>query len=188
MKFVKGLILLVLAAAIVVGAFYVMDLYPDVFGGEDPEESKPIDVASGLTGPIYALENAVTEESLTDYEDYETGLFKEVVAYLKKHGGGKYTNAEGESVYVASTSSGGSYSSGGGGSYYYDDDDDYYYSGSSGGGGGGYDDGGSSGGGSGGYYVSFELDDTDYNYCSTCGTWYEGLGDCPNPNCPSNNW
>ena len=190
-KFFKCFFLLLLCAAFMLAGMYAYDAYMKEIldaGGEIP------DVASGLTSPIYALETSVSEQALTDFGEYEVGLDKEVVSYLKKHGGGRYTNSEGESVYVASTSSGGgSYSGGssGGGSYYYDDDDDYYYSGSSGGGGGDYyDDGGSSGGGSsggpGGYYISGDDDETEWNYCSDCGTWFIGGGHCPNPTCPSN--
>ena len=157
MNILKSILILILAAALTVGCFWIIDSYPNIFHASNTVNSTTVDVASDLTGRIYGLE---TEASSDELENYETGVNKEVSAYVHAHSGS---------------------SSGGGGSYYYDDDD-YYYSGSSGG--AYYDDSGEPDGPSGGYWVPVYEDETEYNYCQDCHRWYEGLGYCPYPDCP----
>ena len=120
MNILKSILILILAAALTVGCFWIIDSYPNIFHASNTVNSTTVDVASVLTGRIYGLETGVSSDEL---ENYETDVNKEVSAYVHAHSGS---------------------SSGGGGSYYYDDDD-YYYSSSSVG--GCYDDGESSGGG-----------------------------------------
>ena len=157
MRILKSIILLILAAAITIGCFWIVDNYPYIFRTSYSLNNTSVDTASALTGRIYSLERAISEEAI---EDYETDLNKEVTAYLKAHSGGSSSSGGG---YYYSNNDGGDWSDGDGGS------------------------GGSSGGSSGGGWYEIDMDDTIYNYCSTCGTSYTGAGDCPNPDCPSNN-
>ena len=176
MRVLKSFLILILAAALTAGCFWIIDSYPGLFRGLFEKDESIIDVASGLTQRIYGLESEITDDELESLTEYETGLDKEIASYLKAHGGGKYTDSSGETHYVASSSGGGGYSGGGGGGYYYDDDDWSSGGGYSGGGGTYYDDGP-------GYTVDLDWDDTVYNYCQNCGTHYTGLGGCPNPDC-----
>ena len=157
-RFINGLTVLILAAAITAGCAY---LYDYLHQRDMEAETSVTDVTSGLTGRIYALDSgtdlAIVFESLGETAD----------AYAEKKiassGGGGYTDSSGSYHYVPSSNSGGGYS-----------------------GSGEYSGGGSSsgGGGSGGYLVPAEEDETEWNYCQDCGTWYTGGGDCPNPDCP----
>ena len=159
MRIIRSALLLLIAAALVTGCFYYLD---SGFDGKDVQ-AEDITVTSELTHRIYALEDAMTAEKQAELDIYEAELDKEIAAYLKQHGGGGYTDSSGSYHYVPSSSGGGGYSDGGG------------YSGG----------GGSSGGGGyGGYWVPAEEDETEWNYCQDCGTWYTGGGDCPNPDCP----
>ena len=133
MKILKSILMLILAAALTAGCFWIIDNYPNIFHKSNAVDDTAVDVASDLTGRIYGLE---TEVSAEDLESYETGVNKEVTTYVHAHSG----------------------SSSGGGSNYYDDSDDYYYSGSSSE--SYYDDGGSSGGGGESYEFDVEWDDT----------------------------
>ena len=154
MRIIKGIILLILAVALTIGCFWIIDSYPNIFHQNNTVDKTTVDVDSDLTERIYGLGKEVSDDAL---EDYETGVNKEVSAYVQAHSGS---------------------SSGSGGSYYYADDEGDW----SGGGGG---SGGSSGGG---YWVSGNDDETEYNYCQDCHRWYEGLGSCPYPDCPSNQY
>ena len=176
MRLLKSILLLVLAACLTAGSFYLLDINRKTYE-DNPTDT--ISVTSTLTQRVYALEGAVNENDLDLLSDYETGLDKEIASYLKAHGGGRYTDSSGETHYVSSSSGSGGYS-GGGGSYYYDDDVWYDNAGSSGSGGNYYDDGP-------GYTVDVYVDDTEYNICHDCGYEYIGTGRCPNPDCPTNN-
>jgi len=138
MRIIKGIILLILAAALTIGCFWIIDSYPNIIHQTNTVDRSTVDVDSDLTERIYGLGKEVSDTKL---ENYETGVNKEVSAYVQAH---------------SNSSSGGNY-------YYSDDDGDW-----------------SSGGEStGGYWVSGEVDDTEYNICHNCGTKYTGTGDCP---------
>lgn len=169
MRLVKSIMLLLAAVCLTAGGFFMID----TCGGRyDQYTEKEVDVTSGLTGRVYALEDAMTEADTALLAGYETDLDKEIASYLKAHGGGKYTDSSGETHYVFSSSGSGGYYSGSSDSYYYDDDNYNEWSG----GGGSYDDGP-------GYLVDFDDDDTVHNICHNCGTQYLGTGGCPNPEC-----
>ena len=164
-RFINGLIILILAAALTAGSAY---LYDRMHQKEKESENTAADVTSGITGRIYALDDG------TDTAGAFIALGDTADAYAQKKlassGGGSYTDSSGSYHYVPP-----SYGGGGGGS------DDGGYSGGGGGSGGG----GSSGGGSGGSETTYDIDidDTEYNICHACGTEYTGTGGCPNPNC-----
>ena len=171
-RFVNGIIALILAGAITVGAAYVYELWHSSWKVDYMETTE---VTSEMTPRIYALDSGEDTEIAFGVLDATTDVWarKKVASY----GGGKYTDTSGETHYVASSSGGGGYS-GGGGSYYYDDDD--WFGGGYSGGGESYDDGP-------GTLYDVYVDDTEYNYCQDCGRDYIGTGDCPYPDCPSHN-
>ena len=160
MRSLKSIIIMIIAVCLTAGCFYLLDT--DSMH-ETGYMTQTVYVTSPLTGRIYSLDRAVSDEDIERFEAYETGLDKEITSYLRAHGGGKYTDSSGETHYVSS-SSGGGYSGGG------------YSGGSSGGGGVYYDDGP-------GYLVDFDDDETIHNICHNCGTQYLGTGGCPNPEC-----
>ena len=170
MRLYKSVMLLLAAVCITAVGFFMTDTCGCRY---DQYTEKEVDVTSGLTGRVYALDEALTEADTVLLKDYETDLDKEIASYLKAHGGGRYTDSSGETHYISSSSGSGGYSGGSGGSYYYDDDAWYDDGGPSGGGGTYYDDGP-------GYTVDVYVDDTEYNICHDCGYEYIGTGRCPN--------
>ena len=145
MRIIKNILILILAAALTIGCFWIVDNYPYIFRTSYTLNHTSVDTASALTGRIYSLERAIPGEAI---ENYETDLNKEVTAYLKAHSGGSSSSGRG---------------------YYYSDD--------------GGDWSGEGSGGNSGYWSSAEEDETEWNMCFHCGTWYIGDGGCPNPNC-----
>ena len=99
MRLAKSIMLLLAAVCLTAGGFFMID----TCGGRyDQYTEKEVDVTSGLTGRVYALEDALTEADTAMLAGYETDLDKEIASYLKAHGGGRYTDSSGETHYVSS--------------------------------------------------------------------------------------